>query len=98
MTAKPTVAIEPATIETLPAAEYVGLSRNYAMHELGAIPDQWTTFQSYLSAVDFARLPGAYGIVRNSARNGESVEYVCAIPAGWDLSPTTRSSQSNYPT
>jgi AraC family transcriptional regulator len=87
MTAKPTVAIEPAMIETLPAADYVGLSRTYSMDQLGGIPDQWATFQSYLSAVDLNRLPGAYGIVRNAAKNGESVEYVCTIPAGLGLEP-----------
>ena len=76
------VPLDAPAIETLPAADYVGLARTYAMTELGGIPGQWEVFQHHLAGLDRTSVGTAYGIVRNAAPNGEEVEYVCAVDAG----------------
>jgi len=87
MTAPQRTMLATPRIETLPPARFVGLTRTYAMHELGGIPDQWQHFTPLLTDLDRAVVQGAYGIVRNSSANGEKVEYSCAIRAGRGLEP-----------
>ena len=82
MNAPQRVTLDPPVLETLPAADYVGLARTYAMTGLGGIPQQWEAFQQHLANLDRSTVGTAYGIVRNAAPNGENVEYVCAVPAG----------------
>lgn len=85
MNAKPNVPLDAATIESLPAARYVGLARTYEITNLGAIPDQWVEFQQHLEHMDRAGVGAAYGIVRNAAHNGETLEYIAAVPVGHGL-------------
>lgn len=85
MNATPTVPLDPPTIDTLPGAAYVGLARTYAVAGLGGIPEQWGEFQSHLAGLDREKVGSAFGIVRNAAPNGETLEYVCAVPAGRGL-------------
>jgi AraC family transcriptional regulator len=82
------VPLDPPTIESLPAARYVGLPRTYQMNQLGGIPQQWETFvQQHLSRLDPSKAPAAYGIVQHAAHDGEDVQYVCAVAAGAGLVP-----------
>jgi len=85
MNATPTVPVDPPTIVVLPAATYVGLARTYAIAGLGGIPDQWGEFQRHLAGLDREKVGAGYGIIRNAAPNGETLEYVCAVPAGKGL-------------
>lgn len=87
MNATQNVPLDAPKIEPLPAGRYVGLSRTYAMTELGGIPEQWQEFQQHLAGLDPAKVGAAYGIVRNAAPNGENVDYVSAIPSGAGLEP-----------
>lgn len=87
MNATQNVPLDAAKVETLLAGRYVGLSRTYTMTELGGIPEQWQEFQKHLAGLDPAKVGTAYGIVRNAAPNGDSVDYVSAIPVGAGLEP-----------
>lgn len=87
MNATPNVSIDPPTIGELPAARYVGLSRTCSVTGLGGIPDQWSEFQRHLAGLDREKVGAGFGIVRNAAPNGETVEYVCAVLAGRGLEP-----------
>lgn len=88
MKATQQVPLDPPRLQTLPATRYVGISRTYAMTQLGAIPQQWEAFQrGHLARIDRSRVPAAFGIVHHAAHDGEDVQYLCALPAGCSLEP-----------
>jgi AraC family transcriptional regulator len=97
MNASQRVSLDPPVVETLPAADYIGLARTYAVTELGGIPQQWGAFQPHLARLDRTAVNAAYGICRCVSPEGDEVEYVCAVPAGAGLSATDGLSRVRLP-
>jgi AraC family transcriptional regulator len=97
MNATQNVPIDPAKIEQLPAARYVGLSRTYKVTELGGIPEQWEEFQRHLAGLDPARSApptASFAMLRPTARTSTMSAPSPPAPA-W--SPATALSTSLCP-